>query len=189
MNDNPLKNNVGAGDRDKIGSAGIDLSEDTRAGSFMQQDSRVMFARSLSDEAEIYPIGEALARVPGAREYFGRAFRALHRDYPQDTEGGYFIRVKRGRRVSLPVQACLFLKTEKFRQRVHNIIIVEEDASLYLITGCTAARAALEGMHLGITESFYINGIKLKLMPANRYEAFTNCPTCSTAPGILNIEL
>jgi hypothetical protein len=72
--------------------------------------------------------------------------------------GGYFVRVKKGQTVKLPIQACLFLKSQGFKQKVHNLIIVEEGAHVYLITGCSASRAANEGFHLGISEFFIHKG-------------------------------
>jgi Fe-S cluster assembly scaffold protein SufB len=58
----------------------------------------------------------------------------------------------------MPVQACMFLKSERFTQKVHNIVIIEEGASMYMITGCSSARSATEGFHLGITEFFVKKG-------------------------------
>lgn len=57
--------------------------------------------------------------------------------------------------MGLPIQACLFLKSRGFKQKVHNIVIVEEGARAYLITGCSASSAAQEGSHIGVSE-FYI---------------------------------
>lgn len=137
-----------------VASAGIDASEDTRSASFLQKDSRVSFARSLIDGVEIMDMRQALQTVADARTYYGRAFGSLGREFPQDTEGGYFIRVKKGVSVQLPIQACLFLKSQGFRQKVHNLVVVEEGARAYLITGCSASEAAREGFHLGVSEFF-----------------------------------
>ena len=41
---------------------------------------------------------------------------------------------------------------------MHNVIIIEEGARLYLITGCSAAKSATEGLHLGISEFFIKKG-------------------------------
>jgi uncharacterized protein len=143
-------------DREKetLASSGMDASEETRSASFLQKDNRVFFSRSLSSDVEILDIREAMEKIPEARENYGRAFKALNREYPQDTEGGYFIRIKKGAVVQMPIQACLFLKSQGFKQKVHNLVIVEEGAKVYLITGCSASTAAKEGFHLGISEFF-----------------------------------
>ena len=73
---------------------------------------------------------------------------------------GYFIRAKKGAKIEFPVQACLYLKTPKIAQNVHNIIIVEEDAELHVITGCVTPRVA-EGLHVGVSEFYVKKGGKL----------------------------
>lgn len=148
-------------DRRDVASAGMDLSEKTRSGSFLQQDDKLLFSRNISGDVEIMGINQALKIYPEVKDYYGKAFRYLEREFPPDTEGGYFVRAKKGKTVELPVQACLFLKAQKFQQKVHNIIIVEEGAKVNLITGCTAAQSAHEGFHLGISEFFIQKGGQL----------------------------
>lgn len=149
-----LAKHIDSVDREVVASSGMDFSESMRSASFMQKDSQGLFSRSLSDAVEILDIRDALKNVPDAKKYFGRAFGSLGREYPQDTEGGYFIRVRKGKTVELPIQACLLLKTQGFQQKVHNLIIIEEGARAYIITGCSASSAAKEGFHLGISEFF-----------------------------------
>ncbi|MFH1847510.1 MAG: SufD family Fe-S cluster assembly protein [Candidatus Omnitrophota bacterium] len=146
---------LAADDAAKVASSGMDLSEKTRSASFLQQDNEILFYQSLFKGVEILPIKEALNEIKDIREYYGKAFKYVGKSFPEDTEGGYFIRIKKGTIVELPIQACLFLKAQRFKQRVHNIIIVEEGAKVYLITGCSASTAAEEGFHLGISE-FYV---------------------------------
>jgi len=153
-----LDKNFDAHDLEIISSSGMDLSESMRSASFMQKDSAVQFYRSLAEGIDILKTEEALERIPGMKEYWGKAFKLLNRDFPQDTQGGYFIRVKKGHTVELPIQACLFLKAQGFKQKVHNLIIIEEGAHAYLITGCSASHAADEGFHLGISEFFIQKG-------------------------------
>jgi len=142
-------------DKNIVVSSGMDFSGKTRSASFLQQDNKVVLYNSLFKGVEIMGIQDAFHTYPEIRKrYWGNAFAKLKKDYPHDTEGGYFIRVKKGENVTLPIQACLFLKKNKFNQKVHNIIIVEEGARVYLITGCSASRAANESLHLGISEFF-----------------------------------
>jgi len=156
-----LGKDISSQDQEIIASSGMDLSEKTRSGSFLQKDGRIEFYRSLSDSVEILSIEEAMKTFPEVRDYYGAAFKLLNREYPQDTQGGYFVRVKKGKTVELPIQACLFLKSQGFKQKVHNIIILEEGAKAYLITGCSASFAASEGFHLGISEFFLKKGAHL----------------------------
>lgn len=146
---------LGKDDMAKAASSGMDFTEKTRSASFLQKDNDVLFSRSLQCGIEIMRIEEALEKKKNMRKYYGKAFKALNKEYPQNTNGGYFIRVKKGHTVELPIQACLFLKKQGFKQKVHNVIIVEEGAKAYIITGCAASRAAEESFHLGISE-FYV---------------------------------
>ncbi len=150
--------NVSASDKDKIISAGIDWSQEQRSGSFFQQGADVLFSQSFTKEAEILSTDRALEKFPEVRKYKGRAFSLISKSIPGDTQGGYFIRVRKGRTVELPIQACLFIKSKKTRQRVHNIIIVEEGARVYIITGCASAESADKSFHLGLSEFFVEKG-------------------------------
>ncbi len=158
MPQDDLNKLVDPNDAEIIASSGMDISEKTRSGSFLQQDTNLRFSRSLSDAVDILNTDDAVKNYPEAKEYFGKAFKYMDREFPQDTSGGYFIRVKKGKTLELPIQACLFLKTQGFKQKVHNLVIIEEGAKVYLITGCSAAKAASEGFHLGISEFFIKKG-------------------------------
>lgn len=144
--------------RSELLSAGMDLEEKFRSGSFLQKDNEILLSKSLFKGAEILSTEKALKEYPKLKDYYGKAFRILEREFPQDTQGGYFIRVKKGQKLELPIQACLFLGSKNFNQRVHNLIIVEEEAKVYLITGCTAAKKAKEAFHLGVSEFFVKKG-------------------------------
>jgi hypothetical protein len=74
---------------------------------------------------------------------------------------GFFIHVKRGVKVALPVQACLYISRDKIVQRVHNIIILDEDSELHLITGCATAPDVSTGAHLGVSEQYIGKNAKL----------------------------
>lgn len=139
----------------KLLDVGYDAEGKERAGSFIQEDNKVMSFGAVQKGIEILSIEDALKKYPEVKKtYYGKAFRKLGREYDRDTIGGYFIRVKKGVKTVFPIQACLLLKTKKFRQKVHNLIILEEGAEAYLITGCTSAKAANESYHLGISEFF-----------------------------------
>ncbi len=144
-------------DIEVITSSGLELSQENRSASFFQKDGQILFSQSFLEGVEILDIQEAL-KNPENEKYLGKAFEILQKDFPKDTCGGYFIRVKKGKIVQIPIQACLFLKTRGFKQKVHNIIIVEEGAKVYLITGCSASKSAQESFHLGVSEFFIEKG-------------------------------
>jgi Fe-S cluster assembly scaffold protein SufB len=66
-----------------------------------------------------------------------------------------------GKKSAMPVQTCLMLGSKKSAQTVHNIIIVEEGATLDIITGCTSRKGVEEGLHLGISEMYVKKGATL----------------------------
>lgn len=171
MNRDGLARHVDPGEGAIVASSGIDTAEGVRSASFLQKDSDVLFSGSRSDAVEITDIRRALQEIPEAKGYYGAAFNALDRDYPRDTEGGFFVRVRKGADVELPVQACLFLKSLGFRQKVHNIIVIEEGARAHMITGCSAAASATEGFHLGITEIFLKKDARLNSTMVHSWNA------------------
>lgn len=166
-----FKSSFSEEDQEKLQKAGLDLSQKTRSATFIQQDSSILFNSSLFEGVEIEAIEDALEKYPEVREkYYGAAFRKLDKKFPTDTTGGYFIRIKKGATVKLPIQACLFLKNKKFRQHVHNVIIAEEGSHAHIITGCAAAEAAQEAYHLGISEFFVEKGAYLNFTMIHRWE-------------------
>jgi len=143
-------------------SAGMDLSEEHRGGTYVQVNHSVL-RRSVREgcegQVEIMPVAEALARDPRAEEYWWRAAAADSDKYTAYTAlrppKGYFIRILPGCRVDLPLQSCLVLAAEGGVQDVHNIIIAEEGSTAQVITGCAVHPSTGKGLHLGVSE-FYI---------------------------------
>ena len=76
-------------------------------------------------------------------------------------QSGYFIRIKRGIKSSLPIQTCLYIDKDKFEQKVHNIIIAEENSELNIISGCLTEESVKQAIHIGVSEIFVKRGAKL----------------------------
>jgi len=143
---------------------GIDLSERQRVGTYLQLDHFAMIEKATVGGVEVMSISKALETHEWLADYYWKAlsvdadkFTALAE--VKRTEG-YFIRAKEGVKVDFPVQACLFLRTPRVAQNVHNIIIVEDSAELHVVTGCATPRAA-EGLHVGVSEFYVKKGGKL----------------------------
>ncbi|MCM8772630.1 MAG: SufD family Fe-S cluster assembly protein [Candidatus Omnitrophica bacterium] len=138
---------------------GYDFNEKQRAGSFFQKDNEILLSKSLYEGIEILAIEEAIKKYPEVKEkYYGKGFEKISIDFEKETEGGYFIRVKKGVKVIFPIQVCLYLKKNNFKQKIHNIVVVEEKAEVYIITGCTNAKETENAYHLGISEFFVHSG-------------------------------
>ncbi|MBD3427090.1 MAG: SufD family Fe-S cluster assembly protein [Candidatus Omnitrophica bacterium] len=156
--DHKLSDVVEKNDREDVESSGMDLAEEGRSASFLQQDEDLLFSRSIHEGVEVLKMEDALKKYPQAEALYGKAFGKAKKEYPPRTSGGYFIRARKGQKIEMPVQACLYLKALGSKQRVHNLIVVEEGAELYLITGCAASKAAGESFHLGVSEFFVEDG-------------------------------
>ncbi|MGD0886583.1 MAG: SufD family Fe-S cluster assembly protein [Thermodesulfovibrionales bacterium] len=144
--------------KEKALGAGIDAEEEARAGSFFQMDNSVLFTSSREEALEVMSITEALKKYAWLKDYWWRAVKVDADKYTAQAElklhHGYFIRALPGSKVSLPVQACLYLNREMFSQNVHNIIIAEKGSELHIITGCTTGKGIKSGIHVGISEFF-----------------------------------
>lgn len=141
-----------------LAGVGLDKDEKERTATFLQSDDEVLFHKSLNPGIEIFPIEEALRKYPWVKEYYGKSFQLQGKDYPEDTQGGYFIWVKKDVHAFFPIQACLFLKRKSFSQRVHNLIIAEEGSKVHIIAGCASSYTSGESHHLGISEFFVKKG-------------------------------
>lgn len=140
---------------------GVDVdSAASRAGTFLQFDHSTVHCKSASKGVEVLGIRQALRKYDGLPEYFWKALDRDKDDFTraaarEELHGGYFIRTEKGARVSEPVQTCLFIRGENTGQNVHNIVVVEEDSEVHIITGCATSHGVVSALHLGISE-FYI---------------------------------
>ncbi|MEW6386751.1 MAG: SufD family Fe-S cluster assembly protein [Thermodesulfobacteriota bacterium] len=139
--------------------AGIELTDAEHAGTFLQADRAIVHCRVNQPGVEMLPITEALGRHHWLPDLLWRLVAVDADKYTAQAElaldNGYFIRALAGVQVEQPVEACLYLKTDRFAQHVHNVVIVEEGARLHIITGCTAHPQVRSGLHIGVSE-FYV---------------------------------
>ena len=149
-----------------LSAVGVNMDDGGKTGSFLLygQDAFTLFPQI--DGVEILPIGEALVRYPEIKEdYFFKAADANQDRFTQAVAEavprGYFIRVKKGVRVEDPLPAGFFMHQEMGAMGVHNIVVLEEDAHLHLVTGCTAGCTLQGGLHLAISEHYVGKNAKL----------------------------
>ncbi len=146
-------------DRQQLRMAGVDVDETGRSGTYLQFDRTKVHCRTSDPGVEILGIEEALDRYQGLPEYYWKALApnadAFTREAAGKVHGGYFIRTRKGARVTNPVQSCLYIKGRDVAQSVHNVVVVEEDSDVHIITGCATAHGVQSALHLGISE-FYV---------------------------------
>ena len=145
-------------DRAKIERSGISLNEQDRSGSFVMANNKVTHLSIMQEGVEMLPVLDAVKKYPAYAEKLwsivDKNKDEFTKDAYEDTQSGYFIRVKAGVKAYMPFQACFFVKQDKFKQKVHNLIILEEGSFLHIINGCAAASYLAEGSHIGVTEMF-----------------------------------
>lgn len=68
--------------------------------------------------------------------------------------GGSFVHVPKGVKLEIPLQSYFRLNAKGAGQFEHTLIIVEEDAYLHFIEGCSAPKYYEAGLHAGCVELF-----------------------------------
>ncbi len=152
-------------DRQQLLMAGVDVEERNRAGSFLHMNHTKAHCKSANPGVEILDIKEALRLYDGLPEYWWKLVDPDKDEFTKSARdnlhGGYFIRTKKGVKLEEPVQSCLFIKGDKVGQNVHNVVIVEEDSEMHIITGCAVSHNTREAAHLGISEFYVKKNAKL----------------------------
>ncbi len=152
-------------DIEKLKEVGFDILEEKRIGSFIQVDNKFNYSKSKVDDIEIIPTSQALKKYPWAKNYLWKVVDKnkdkFTREVARFPQEGYFIRVKKNKKVKIPVQACLYIKKKNLKQRVHNLIIAEEGSSIDIITGCTISPHIFSGSHIGISDFFVKKGASI----------------------------
>ncbi|MEM2913741.1 MAG: SufD family Fe-S cluster assembly protein [Candidatus Bathyarchaeia archaeon] len=141
---------------------GVTSNEENRAATFFQIDHSVIFKAvqdAFENKVEIMSAKEALEKYDWLKDYWWKIVKVDADKYTALAElawdQGYFIRILEDQRVTIPLQACLFIATDNLNQNVHNLIVAEPGSEAQIITGCTIHSGVQRGLHVGITE-FYI---------------------------------
>jgi len=154
-----------ADDRRRMLSVGVKSEAEGRSGTFIQIDDSVVYSQSTEAGVEVMGIERALENYDWLQGCWWNAVPVDSDKYTAAAElefgGGYFIRAKKGHKANEPVQSCLYLSTDSLAQRVHNIIMVEEDAELHVITGCARGGHVGKGLHIGVSEFYVKEGGRL----------------------------
>jgi len=152
-------------DKQQLLMAGVDVNASAVSGTYMHMDHGAVHCKSKRPGVEILDIKSAMAKYDGLKEYMWTLVDKDKDDFTRkaatDLHGGYFIRTEKGVKITEPVQSCLFIKGDMTGQAVHNIIVVEEDSELHIITGCSVAHSSKGAAHLGISEFFVKKNAKL----------------------------
>jgi uncharacterized protein len=152
-------------ERSRLLTAGVELTDEDHAGTFLQADKAIVHCQTRQPGVEVFPITEAVKQYDWVRDYLWRLVAVDADKYTAsaelDLDNGYFIRALPGAQIAQPVETCLYLRTDRFAQHVHNLVVVEEGASLHIITGCATHPGVRHGLHVGVSEFYVKKGGRL----------------------------
>ena len=147
---------------------GVRADEANRSGTYFQVDHSPVFQtikKGLEGKVEISSMKQAVEQHDWLKDYMWQLIDSSADEFTELTEknwdDGYFVRVLEGQKVSIPLQACLFISRNGLNQNVHNIIILEPGSEAQIITGCTVHPAVRRGLHVGVSEMFIKKNAKL----------------------------
>lgn len=97
--------------------------------------------------------------------------------------GGSFIYVPKGVKLSQPVQSYFRINSEQMGQFERSLIIVDDDADLHYIEGCTAPAYSTNSLHAAVVEIFVGKNAKCRYTTVqnwsnNVYNLVTKRSTC-----------
>lgn len=150
-------------DRSNAGSlaeVGVLLDGRNRSGTFVIQDFHPVCSFSAVEGLEVLPLAQALSRYEWLKDRY--YWKLVKRDQDEITRfcadqpnpQGFFIHVREGAKVKLPYQAALYMTHANIAQAIHNLVLVDDNAELNLITGCATHHSVTSGIHMAITETY-----------------------------------
>jgi Fe-S cluster assembly scaffold protein SufB len=143
-----------------LAEVGVFVEGEDRSGTYILRDFQPVCALTATEGLELLPIAVALEKYEWLREkYYWKLVPAdldevTARVAAQPEPQGVFIRVRKECQVTVPCQTALYMASAGITQAVHNIILLEEDAELELITGCVTGHGVSRGTHWAVTESY-----------------------------------
>ena len=152
-------------DQQRLVLAGIDVHDTKVSGAFMQLNHADVHCTTRQEGLDLMDIRAALKKFDGQPQYYWKLLDPnkdeITRMAYEHLNGGYFVRARKGVKISQPVQSCMFIKGNAAGQAVHNIVVVEEGAELNILGGCATSQHSNDAAHLGITEYYVEKGGKL----------------------------
>jgi Fe-S cluster assembly scaffold protein SufB len=148
--------------------AGLETGEKNRSATFFHLNQETV-AASVNElyegKLELMDIKAALKKYSWLEEYMWKLVKKDKDEYTkkvaEDYSGGYFMRILPGAEISFPLQSCLMITQKNLEQRVHNIIIAEENSKAHIITSCVQHSSVPNASHLGISEIYVKKGAML----------------------------
>jgi Fe-S cluster assembly scaffold protein SufB len=160
--------------------AGLEVQEKNRSGTFVHMDQETIAAKVnelYEGKIELMDIKAALQKYPWLEEYRWKLVSKDKDEYTkkvaEDFSGGYFMRIIKGAEIAFPLQSCLLITKRNLEQKVHNIIIAEEDSKAHIITSCLQHSNVPGAAHMGISEIYVKKGAMLNFTMIHQWSEET----------------
>lgn len=136
-----------------------------------QYESEVVYHNMLKEVEDagviFYDTDTALKKHPDLfKEYFGKIvsyadnkFAALNTAV---WSGGSFIYVPKGVKLEKPLQSYFRINSKEMGQFERTLIIVDDEADLHYVEGCTAPKYSRDSLHAAVVEIFVGKGAKCR---------------------------
>ncbi len=148
--------------------AGLETEDQNRSATFVHLDQQTIASKVnelYEGKLELLDIKVALKKYPWLEDYRWKLVDKDKDEYTkkvaEDYSGGYFMRIFKGAEIAFPLQSCMLISKQNLEQRVHNIIIAEEDSKAHIITSCVQHSNVPQAAHLGISEIYVKKGALL----------------------------
>ena len=150
--------------RDTFNKLGIPEAEAKYlSGSSTQFESEVVYHNNLKELDDLGVIfcdtDTAVREYPEiVKEYFGKIVPYQDNKYAALNSavwsGGSFIYVPKGVKLEKPVQSYFRINSERMGQFERTLIIVEDDADIHYVEGCTAPQYSKDSLHAAVVEIY-----------------------------------
>lgn len=153
---------IASDQRELLESVGYD--ELNRAGMSLIVDHEVVSALSMHPDVEVLSLRDALQKHDWLQDLmFGLIDPDLNDHVRQAAElihdpVGYFVHVRHGAKVSLPIQLFTIMDTAQARQFTHNITVIEPGAQVEIVSGSAVPSHVHAGHHVSIDECYIGEG-------------------------------
>ncbi|MCW4018169.1 MAG: SufD family Fe-S cluster assembly protein [Candidatus Bathyarchaeota archaeon] len=160
--------------------AGIESDGKNRSGTFFHLNQETVAAEVhefYEGKIELMDIKAALKKYPWLEDYRWKLISKDTDEYTrkvaEDYSGGYFMRILKGAEIDFPLQSCLMITQRNLEQKVHNIIIAEEDSKAHIITSCLQYSSVPNAAHIGVSETYVKKGAMLNFTMIHQWSEQT----------------
>jgi len=160
--------------------AGIDADDKNRSATFFHVDQSTLYSKVnelYEGKIELMDTKAALQKYSWLNDYMWKLVDKNKDEYTrkvaENWSGGYFMRILPGAEVTFPLQSCLLITQKNLEQRIHNIIIAEENSKAHIITSCLQHSSVPNASHMGISDIYVKKGATLNFTMIHQWSENT----------------